>query len=34
MDFWNSMLTEKSWNQLLELKKKNFDFIVIGGCES
>jgi len=31
MDFWNSMLTEKSWNNLLELKKKDFKFIVIGG---
>ncbi len=31
MQFWNSILTEKSWNTLLELRKKKFDFIVIGG---
>ncbi len=30
MEFWNSTLTEKSWNVLLELNGK-FDFIVIGG---
>ena len=30
MDFWNSNLTEKSWNKLTELKGK-FSFIVIGG---
>lgn len=31
MNYWNSILTEKSWNNLIELKKKKFDFIVIGG---
>ena len=31
MEFWNSVLTEKSWNLLQELKKENFRFIVIGG---
>ena len=31
MEFWNSLLTEKSWNILQELKKENFRFIVIGG---
>ena len=31
MEFWNNTLTEKSWKILLELKEKNFDFIVIGG---
>ncbi len=31
MEFWNSTLTEKSWRILLELRKKNFDLIVIGG---
>ncbi len=31
MDFWNSLLTEKSWNLLQELKKKDFEFILIGG---
>lgn len=31
MEFWNSLLIEKSWNLLQELKKKPFKFIVIGG---
>ena len=31
MEFWNSALTEKSWKVLLQLKEKNFDFVVIGG---
>ena len=30
MEFWNSLLTEKSWNILQDLKKK-FDFVLIGG---
>jgi len=30
MEFWNSQLTEKSWNILQELKNK-YDFILIGG---
>ncbi len=30
-EFWNSLLTEKSWKVLQELKKENFRFIVIGG---
>ncbi len=29
-EFWNSLLTEKSWKLLQNLKKK-YDFIVIGG---
>ncbi len=31
MEFWNSTLTQKSWNILLELNKKPFTFILIGG---
>jgi hypothetical protein len=31
MEFWNSILTEKSWNILLELSKEPFGFILIGG---
>jgi len=31
MEFWSSLLTEKSWNLLKELSKKDFRFIVIGG---
>lgn len=31
MEYWNSTLTEKSWKILQELRKKNFDFVVIGG---
>jgi|SRR3989344_6854980 len=30
MEFWNSLLTEKSWKLLQELKKK-YNFILIGG---
>ncbi len=30
MEFWNSLLTEKSWNILQDIKKK-FDFVLIGG---
>ena len=33
MEFWNSLLTEKSWNLLQEIKGK-FDFILIGGWAS
>ncbi|MBI4154785.1 hypothetical protein HY498_01725 [Candidatus Woesearchaeota archaeon] len=31
MEFWNSLLTEKSWKIMQKLKKENFRFIVIGG---
>ncbi len=31
MEFWNSLLTEKSWKIMQELKKENFRFIIIGG---
>lgn len=31
MEFWNSLLTEKSWELLKELNKKPFKFILIGG---
>lgn len=31
MEFWNSLLTEKSWDILKELTKKPFRFILIGG---
>lgn len=31
MEFWNSQLTEKSWNLLKELNKQPFKFILIGG---
>ncbi|MBU0979268.1 MAG: hypothetical protein KJ709_00545 [Nanoarchaeota archaeon] len=31
MEFWSDILTEKSWNVLLELKEKPFKFILIGG---
>ena len=31
MDYWNNILTEKSWKTLLELKQKKFSFILIGG---
>ena len=31
MEFWNSLLTEKSWRIMQELKKEDFRFIVIGG---
>ena len=30
MDFWNSIITEKSWKILQELQKKQFHFILIG----
>ena len=31
MEFWNSILTEKSWQILQQLKKEKFSFILIGG---
>ncbi|MFH1071891.1 MAG: hypothetical protein V1743_00500 [Nanoarchaeota archaeon] len=31
MEFWHETLTQKSWNILLDLKKKSFTFILIGG---
>lgn len=31
MEFWNSLLTEKSWEWLKELSGKPFNFILIGG---
>lgn len=31
MEFWNDLLTEKSFNLLKDLTKKNFRFILIGG---
>jgi len=31
MEFWNSLLTEKSWNILKELTKKPVEFTLIGG---
>lgn len=31
MEFWNSLLTEKSWKIMQDLKKENFRFIIIGG---
>lgn len=31
MEFWNSLLTEKSWKTLQELRKEPFHFILIGG---
>ena len=31
MEFWNSILTEESWNILKKLQKKPFKFILIGG---
>ena len=30
-DFWNSILTDKSWEILTRLSKEKFQFIVIGG---
>lgn len=30
-EFWNSLLTEKSWNLLLKIAKEPFQFIVVGG---
>jgi len=31
MEFWNSLLTEKSWEILQEIKKEDFRFVIIGG---
>ncbi len=31
VEFWNSLLTEKSWNLLIKISKEKFKFIVIGG---
>ncbi|MBS3175683.1 hypothetical protein J4457_00415 [Candidatus Woesearchaeota archaeon] len=31
MEFWNSLLTEKSWKKMQELKGEHFRFVVIGG---
>ncbi len=31
MEFWSDILTRKSWEVLLDLQKKGFGFIVIGG---
>ncbi|MBU0930083.1 MAG: hypothetical protein KJ623_03340 [Nanoarchaeota archaeon] len=31
MEFWNSIMTEKSWNILQDLTKKPFKFALIGG---
>ncbi|MEW5896581.1 MAG: hypothetical protein AB1668_02730 [Nanoarchaeota archaeon] len=31
MEFWNTLITEKSWNVLQRLTKKPFRFILIGG---
>ncbi|MBI5001838.1 hypothetical protein HZC31_00470 [Candidatus Woesearchaeota archaeon] len=31
MEFWNSLLTEKSWKILQGMKKEPYSFIVIGG---
>ena len=31
MEFWNSLLTQKSWNILQDLSKESFNFIIIGG---
>ncbi|MEW6063450.1 MAG: hypothetical protein AB1571_03740 [Nanoarchaeota archaeon] len=31
MEFWNSLLTEKSWKIMQGLRKEGFRFIVIGG---
>lgn len=31
MEFWSDTLTRKSWEALLDLQKKGFGFIVIGG---
>ncbi len=31
MEFWNNILTEQSWNVLLELNKKPIKFVLIGG---
>ncbi len=31
MEFWNSLLTERSWEILQQLRRKPFHFILIGG---
>jgi len=31
VEFWNSLLTEKSWSLLIKISKEQFKFIVIGG---
>lgn len=31
MEFWNNLLTEKSWEILQNIKKEEFNFILIGG---
>lgn len=31
MEFWNSLLTEKSWDLLLKINQEPFNFILIGG---
>jgi hypothetical protein len=31
MDYWNNILTEKSWEILQKIKKEKFEFILIGG---
>ena len=31
MEFWNSLLTQKSWELLQKLSKEKFRFILIGG---
>lgn len=31
MDYWNSLITEKSWEKLQQLKREGIDFILIGG---
>jgi len=33
-DFWNSLLTEKSWSLLQNISKEQFKFILIGGWAS
>ncbi len=30
-EFWNSLLTEKSWKVLIDISLEHFEFIVIGG---
>lgn len=31
MQYWNEIITERSWNKLLELKRMKLSFILIGG---
>lgn len=31
MDYWNDIITEKSWNVLLQIRKLPINFILIGG---